>query len=82
MKLTLRLFALAKDLVGQETLSLTVPEPCTVAELRALILEEHPELKEILSRCAIAVDSDFASEDLPLQEGAEIAILPPVSGGS
>ena len=41
-----------------------------------------PRLTEILPSIAIAVNQRFASPDVSISEGDEIAFLPPVSGGS
>ena len=74
-------FAGARDAAGtaRETLPAT---PATVGALRRALAEAHPALAPILARSRIAVDQDFASDDAPLRDGAEIAIVPPVSGGA
>ncbi|HSD19043.1 MAG TPA: molybdopterin converting factor subunit 1 [Anaeromyxobacter sp.] len=74
-------FAGAREAAGaaRETLERA---PTTVAELRRTITEAHPALARILPRCRIAVDQEFAAEDAPLRDGAEVAIVPPVSGGA
>jgi len=74
-------FAGARDAAGtaRETLPAT---PATVGALRRALAEAHPALAPILARSRIAVDQDFASDDAPLRDGAEVAIVPPVSGGA
>jgi molybdopterin synthase catalytic subunit len=74
-------FAGAREAAGaaRETLERA---PATVAELRRTITEAHPALARILPRCRIAVDQEFAGEDAPLRDGAEVAIVPPVAGGA
>jgi molybdopterin synthase catalytic subunit len=74
-------FAGAREAAGtaRETLERA---PASVAELRRAITEAHPALARILPRCRIAVDQEFAGEDAPLRDGAEVAIVPPVSGGA
>jgi molybdopterin synthase catalytic subunit len=74
-------FAGARERAGtaRETLERV---PATVAELRNALAEAHPGLGRILPRCRIAVDEEFAADDAPLRDGAEIAIVPPVSGGA
>ena len=73
-------FAGARDAAG--TARETLPAPATVGALRRALVEAHPALEPILARSRIAVDQDFASDDAPLRDGAEIAIVPPVSGGA
>jgi len=74
-------FAVARDTAGTsgETLE---PSPPDVAALRARLAELHPALSRLLPRCRIAVDQEFAEDAAPLHDGAEVAIVPPVSGGA
>jgi molybdopterin converting factor subunit 1 len=81
MKVHVRLFARAKDLVGAETVSLELPEGAHVNDLRRKLTGDHPALAALLERSAIAVDNEFAENEVVLSAGAEIALLPPVSGG-
>jgi len=78
----IHLFARARDLAGCATLEWLVEPGTTVGQLRALLLERVPALEPILARCAVAVSREFADADLVLPANAEVAILPPVSGGA
>ena len=74
-------FAGARDAAG--TARETLPAvPATVGALRRALAEAHPTLAPILARSRIAVDQDFATDDAPLRDGAEVAVVPPVSGGA
>jgi molybdopterin synthase catalytic subunit len=81
MNVTVRLFARCRDLAGAGSVSVALPPGATVAELRRRLAAEHPALAALLPRCAIAVDGEFAEETQPLPRDAEVALLPPVSGG-
>ena len=81
MTLRVYLFARAKDLAGTETLVVDLPDGATVADLRRRLVERCPALAALLARCALAVDNEFAEDVLPLASSAEVAVLPPVSGG-
>jgi len=79
--LHVKLFARARDLAGgRDSVPLPGPLPATVGELRRRLAAEYPPLADLLARCAIAVDQEFATDDQPVK-GGEIAIIPPVSGG-
>ena len=80
MPIVVLYFAGARDAAGaaRETLPST---PATVGELRRRLVEAHPRLGPVLARSRIAVDQDFAADDAPLRDAAEVAIVPPVSGG-
>ncbi len=74
-------FAGARDAAGtaREVLSAV---PATVGALRRALEAAHPPLARVLARSRVAVDEEFAPDDAPLRDGAEIAIVPPVSGGA
>jgi molybdopterin synthase catalytic subunit len=82
MTVTVRLFARAKDLAGCDAIQVALPDGATVTDLRQALSLAVPRLKELLPRCAIAVNSDLAEDDTALRLDQEIAILPPVSGGA
>jgi molybdopterin converting factor subunit 1 len=81
MKLTVRLFARARDLAGSDHLAVELPAGATVADLRRRLVALHPKLGELASRCAVAVNAELADDGQVLSDAAEIGLLPPVSGG-
>jgi molybdopterin converting factor subunit 1 len=74
-------FAGARDAAGVGAEPLGEP-PATVRALKARLAELHPRLAPLLPRCRIAVDQSFAGDDDPVPDGAEVAVIPPVSGGA
>jgi MoaE-MoaD fusion protein len=74
-------FAGARDAAGtsRETLERS---PGTVGDLRRALATAHPRLAAVLERSRIAVDEEFAEDAVPLREGAEVAVVPPVAGGA
>jgi molybdopterin converting factor subunit 1 len=81
MTVQVRLFARAKDLAGAEAVAVDLPAGATVADLRRRLAADHPALAGLLQRCAVAVNDEFADDALTLPLTAEVALLPPVSGG-
>ncbi len=81
MTYDVRLFARVKDLAGAEVVRVELPDGATVADLRARLVADYPVLAGLLGRCAIAVNDEFAQDALALPAAAEVAVLPPVSGG-
>jgi molybdopterin converting factor subunit 1 len=79
MRVTVQLFARARDLAGAPEVAVDLPQRATVADLRRALAAGYPALKPILDRCAVAVNNDFAEESLVLPCSPEIALLPPVS---
>jgi molybdopterin synthase catalytic subunit/molybdopterin converting factor small subunit len=79
MPVTILFFAAARDAAGAAREPLD-PVPPTVGDLRRL-LSRRPALGPVLARSRIAVDGEFAGDEAPLRDGAEVAIIPPVAGG-
>ena len=81
-KIRLLAFATAADALGRGELDMEVPSGTTVAELRQRLDAGHPALRELWPRLAIAIDGNLAGPEAEIPDGAEVALLPPVSGGS
>jgi molybdopterin converting factor subunit 1 len=83
MKITIRYFAAARDRVGgisQEEKN--VDGPLSLEAFKQLLYETYPNLTTFLPRCRLAINQAFATDDALLKEGDEVAIIPPVAGGS
>jgi MoaE-MoaD fusion protein len=80
IQVTVRCFAAVRECVGTEVLELTVPGGTTVEGLRRLLAEQHPDLQRL--PVAFAVNRDYARPERTLQGGDEVALIPPISGGS
>ena len=52
-----------------------------MAELRGRLAQRLPELSAALGRMTFAVDAEYAADADVLPPGAEVACIPPVSGG-
>lgn len=81
MKIRLRLFALAKQQAGCDTWELELPEPATVADVRAAFEASFPTWSALDKHIRFAVNAKFASDDTPIQPHDDVACIPPVSGG-
>ena len=81
MNVTVHFFARARDLAGVPSAVVTLPPCATVGYLRQYLGQAHPNLAALLEHSALAVNNDYAADDLPLPANADIALLPPVSGG-
>lgn len=74
------LFGISKDLVGKQKMQMELPVATTVANFRTFLQEDYPELIE-LNYMAIAINSEYAADEVVIHANDEIAIIPPVSGG-
>ena len=76
-------FGILKDAIGPAQLDL--PAQATVGDLVGLLgekLRDHPSAAGLLPRIAISINAEYAQSGQILQEGDQVGLLPPVSGGS
>jgi molybdopterin converting factor subunit 1 len=81
MILRVKLFAVARQRAERDSIEVEVPDRATVRQLRGAIVEQFPPLAGVLAHARLAVNSDYVSDDAMIPAGAEVAIIPPVSGG-
>jgi molybdopterin synthase catalytic subunit len=82
MNIRLLAFASAGDALGTTEMDIEMPEGSRIADLRARLDADHPKLQPLWPRLAVAVNGRVVTPDELLTPGAEVALLPPVSGGS
>ena len=79
---TVLFFAAARERAGGAREVLEVPEGALVRDVLRLLTERHPALAPLLSHLRVAVDQEFVGLEAPVRMGAEVALIPPVAGGS
>jgi molybdopterin synthase catalytic subunit/molybdopterin converting factor small subunit len=77
-----RFFAAAADAAGRREWVGEVPAGATAGSAVAGLAAGSPRLADLLPRCLLAVDREYVNPGTPLHDGAEVAVIPPVSGGS
>lgn len=81
MRVTVRLFARLRDIAGATELTRDVEPGATIGTVWQLLVRERPELAEYERSISSALNADYARMNQTVQDGDEIAFLPPVSGG-
>lgn len=81
MNVRVRLFAATRQAVGCDAVELELPAATTIADLRGRLAERFPQLSPLLPHVLFAVNAEYAGDSTPIPTGAEIACIPPVSGG-
>ncbi|MEN8241759.1 MAG: molybdenum cofactor biosynthesis protein MoaE [Chloroflexota bacterium] len=81
-KISLVFFATFRDKAGIDRTEIEVPEGIDVAQLKVLIEEKFPGLEEFADHALVSINKEYAFDEDLIPPGAEIAIFPPVSGGS
>ncbi|HXN56901.1 MAG TPA: molybdopterin converting factor subunit 1 [Myxococcales bacterium] len=82
MKVNVLYFAAARESAGTKAEQLELPAGATAADALAAACAVHPRLSALAGKLRLAVDQQFAEGSLPLREGAEVALIPPVAGGA
>lgn len=82
MMVRVKLFAVARQRAGRDEVQVDLlAGPATVGDLRAALRERFPALAAVLPHVQVAVNNDYASERTVIPPEAEVALIPPVSGG-
>ena len=82
MRVLVKLFGAVREAVGEKELSVALPEGARVAELLALLARDHEGVDRFGERLAISVDLEVVPRETVLRDGDEVALLPPVAGGT
>ncbi len=82
MKVRVLFFAAAKERAGTDGDEVEVPSPATAGSVLEAVCAKHPALSPLKRHLRVAVNQEFASLEDPVPEGAEVALIPPVAGGS
>lgn len=81
MTINVKLFAILREKAGTAEISIEVASGATVARAVSALTERRPELAAWIGRAAFAVNLARVDGTMILNEGDELALLPPVSGG-
>ncbi len=82
MDIQVKLFATLKDHTGSSRVNVELPEDATVSVLLDRLAAAQPRLAPSIATCVVAVNQEFAFGSTPIRSGDEVALFPPVSGGT
>lgn len=81
MQITVLFFAKLKEITNTPKMSLAIAEGACIRDLRTLLGEKYPDIKNFLPSVIVSINQEFAFDDDLIVDQAEIAFFPPVSGG-
>ncbi len=81
-KVTVRYFASIREAIGERAQTREIPDQSTAGELIDAIVSDHPTIDGLRRASRIMVNHEYAERDRVLHDGDEVALIPPVSGGS
>lgn len=81
MKVRARFFAQLRDAAGTSELDVDLAERSTIAQLVERIYQTHPGLRAHDKSMLFGIGVEFVRRNQLLNDGDEVAIMPPVQGG-
>jgi len=82
MRVRVLFFGGLKDIAEKSSDSLDLADGASVRDLLKHYSLEFPRMREAMASLAVAVNQEYAGPEAVLKPGDEVALLPPVSGGS
>lgn len=82
IEIRVRYFAAVREITGTAEEQVTIKTGLTVGDLFADLASRYAGLENLKPHIRWAVNLDFVPEDHQLKDGDEVAIIPPVAGGS
>jgi molybdopterin converting factor small subunit len=82
VRVTVRVFARLREIVGAGELAVEVDPPATIAAVWRALASAHPGVEPYARAVSAARNLEYARLETSVEDGDEIAFLPPVSGGA
>ena len=82
VKIQVLFFGAARDVVNENPFEIAVDAPATVASAFQSLVKKFSGLERFGRSLLFAVNQEYATPDTMLKENDELAVFPPVSGGS
>lgn len=82
MEIQVRFFASIREKLRRSEATCSVGAGATVRELLDQLCREYPTLEVMRSSLSIAVNREYVDATHPLSDNDEVAVIPPVSGGT
>jgi molybdopterin converting factor subunit 1 len=74
-------FAILRDKTGRRTFELEIKPGTTVRQLKNILVEHFPPLRDVIEHSLAAVNREYSADETIIPAQAEVAFFPPVSGG-
>lgn len=82
VKIRVLFFGAARDAVDTNPLEISLDAPATVSSAFRKLSQRYSQLERFGRSLLFAVNQEYATRETPLKENDELAVFPPVSGGS
>lgn len=80
---TVLFFARGRELAGVSQIAVKLQDAADTKQLLKYVLSKYPKLSEIVASTVLSLNQEYLDVDksVPLKDGDEVAVIPPVSGG-
>jgi molybdopterin converting factor subunit 1 len=81
VRVRVELFAGLREVIGQQEIDVDLARGASVGDLREKLRRDFPQLAPFLPSLVCAVNEEYRLPEYILQDGDEVALIPPISGG-
>lgn len=81
MKVTVLFFSVLREIAGTDRIEWEAGDHATLGELVADLQSRYPGLAAWEGRLLLAVNGEYSDRAMPIADGDEVALMPPVQGG-
>jgi MoaE-MoaD fusion protein len=82
VEVTVRFFAGCREAVKQDEATVAVSDGATLSDLQGALAAQFPAIAHYVERVRYSVNWEYVTPDVELSDGDEVAMIPPVAGGS
>jgi sulfur-carrier protein len=81
IQISIKLFAVYQEIIGSSEITQELPVGACAGDVLLGLINKYPQLAQWQSVTRLGVNLDFVEADRTLQDGDELVLIPPVSGG-
>ena len=81
-RVDVKLFAVLRERIGRDVEAVEFDGDLTAGRLLDLLRQRYPDHARVFDQCRVAVNRTFCNADQPIESGDEVALIPPIAGGS
>jgi sulfur-carrier protein len=81
IQVSIKLFSVYQEIIGESEITQNLPVGTAAGDVLQQLVDRYPQLAQWKSVTRLGVNLDFVEADRTLQDGDELVLIPPVSGG-
>jgi len=82
MRVSVLYFAVFRERLRSDGEQVELPDGSAISTLIATLEERHPSIRALAGKYRVAVNQEMSLDDVALADGDEVALIPPVAGGT